>query len=82
MPPNRSGMRKETRDLWASILFILYCTAVGTYLVFHPWAPAVGEVSPYLRGFISGLGILHLGAAAVDVRSFFARFATGGRTRG
>jgi hypothetical protein len=71
-------MRKETRDVWASILFILYCTAVGTYLVFHPWAPAVGDASPYLRGFISGLGIVHLAAAALDLRSFFTRFAAPG----
>ena len=53
-------------------LFIFYCTAVGVYLLLRPWAApaAVGLTgSGFFRGFVSGLGLLHLVAGAADLRA-------------
>jgi hypothetical protein len=67
------SMRRELREAWGAVLFIFYCTAIGTYLVLRPWAVDAQQASPYLRGFVSGLGLLHLGAAAVDFRGLLRR---------
>lgn len=60
-------------------LFIFYCTAVGVYLLLRPWAapPAAGLVaSGFFRGFVSGLGILHLFAGAADLRALSRELAS------
>ena len=55
-----------------SALFVFYCTAVGVYLVLRPWsaviagAPLVG--SGFFRGFVSGLGLVHLVVAGSDLK--------------
>jgi hypothetical protein len=53
-------------------LFVFYCTAVGVYLVLRPWtarAPLPGVLgSGFFRGFISGLGLVHLAAGVADLR--------------
>lgn len=54
-------------------LFVFYCTAVGVYLTLRPWSAgarmAFGlAASPFFRGFVSGLGLVHLAAALVDLR--------------
>lgn len=52
--------------------FVFYCTAVGVYLVLRPWtarAPLPGLLgSGFFRGFISGLGLVHLAAGVADLR--------------
>ena len=53
--------------------FTFYCTAVGVYLTLRPWSPgarlAFGlGASPFFRGFVSGLGLVHLAAAVSDLR--------------
>jgi hypothetical protein len=52
--------------------FVFYCTAVGVYLILRPWtgrAPMPGFLgSGFFRGFVSGLGLLHLAAGVADLR--------------
>jgi hypothetical protein len=56
--------------LAGNALFVFYCTAVGVYLVLRPWsARHLGfPSSGFFRGFISGLGLLHLAAGWSDLR--------------
>ena len=52
-------------------LFVFYCTAVGVYLLFRPWSPARAAALPhsgFFRGFVSGLGLIHLAAGWSDLR--------------
>lgn len=55
-----------------SALFVFYCTAVGVYLVLRPWTGVftAGGVmaSGFFRGFISGLGLVHLVMGAADLK--------------
>jgi hypothetical protein len=55
-----------------SAFFVFYCTAVGVYLVLRPWtgrAPLPGFLgSGFFRGFVSGLGLVHLAAGVADLR--------------
>ncbi len=67
-------MTRRRVPLLASALFIFYCTAVGVYLILHPWFPGsrapIGiSGSGFFRGFISGIGVLHLLAAVMDLRA-------------
>lgn len=60
-------------SLLGSALFVFYCTAVGVYLLLHPWFPpprgAMGfPASGFFRGFVSGLGLLHIVAGVADLR--------------
>jgi hypothetical protein len=53
------------------MLFVFYCTAVGVYLLLRPWAAARAPAIPpsgFFRGFVSGLGLIHLVAGAADLR--------------
>ena len=64
--------RPRTLSVLPRALFIFYCTAVGVYLLLRPWAApgAVGLTgSGFFRGFVSGLGLLHLVAGAADLRA-------------
>ena len=67
------SMRYRLWPLVATALFVFYCTAVGVYLVLKPWAgprPGLGlGASPFFRGFVSGLGLVHLAAAVADLKS-------------
>ena len=52
---------------------MFYCTAVGVYLVLHPWSRAsLGAAglsgSGFFRGFVSGLGLVHLAVGTWDLR--------------
>ena len=53
-------------------LFVFYCTAVGVYLFLRPWtgrAPFTGFLgSGFFRGFVSGVGLVHLAAGVADLR--------------
>ncbi len=69
------AMRQEVREYGGSILFVFYCTGIGMYLLLRPWAPDSGAASSYLRGFISGVGIIHLVAGINDFRLLFRRVA-------
>lgn len=55
-----------------SAFFVFYCTAVGVYLVLRPWTgrgPMPGLLdSGFFRGFVSGLGLIHLAAGMADLR--------------
>jgi len=56
-----------------SAFFVFYCTAVGVYLVLRPWTGRAAHPglfgSGFFRGFVSGLGLLHLAAGAADLKA-------------
>jgi len=58
--------------LFGSALFVFYCTAIGVYLLLRPWTAHAGLPgilgSGFARGFISGLGLIHLAAGFADLR--------------
>ena len=61
------------------MLFIFYCTAVGVYLVLRPWSPVRAAALPssgFLRGFVSGLGLVHLVVGIADLRSLSREIET------
>ena len=66
-------MREETKNFGGALLFVFYCMGVGIYLLLRPWAPDTGPASPYLRGFVSGLGLVHLVVGVNDFRLLFHR---------
>ncbi len=55
-----------------SAFFVFYCTAVGVYLVLRPWTGRAAVPgffgSGFFRGFVSGLGLLHLAAGVADLK--------------
>ena len=66
-------MRYRFWPLAGTAIFIFYCTAVGVYLTLRPWSPSARpsfglSASPFFRGFVSGLGLVHLAAAVADLR--------------
>lgn len=67
------AMSRRPLSILARALFLFYCTAVGVYLLLQPWSPGAAAAgwtaSGFFRGFVSGLGILHLAAAAADLRA-------------
>ena len=54
-------------------LFVFYCTAVGVYLFLRPWTASAALPgflgSGFFRGFVSGLGLVHLAAGVADLRT-------------
>lgn len=73
-------MRSRFWPLAGTALFVFYCTAVGVYLTLRPWSPAARPAfglgaSPFFRGFVSGLGLVHLAAAVADLRLLSRRLA-------
>jgi hypothetical protein len=69
---NSWPMRLKPSTVLGSALFVFYCTAVGVYLVLRPWTgPFTGgglTASGFFRGFVSGLGLVHLVAGAADLK--------------
>jgi hypothetical protein len=66
-------VRSRIWPLAGAALFVFYCTAVGVYLTLRPWSPGARVsfglgASPFFRGFVSGLGLVHLAAAVADLR--------------
>ena len=66
-------MSRRTVSLIANALFVFYCTAVGIYLLLRPWAPDAWRASPFVRGFVSGLGLVHLIVGFADFVAFSRR---------
>jgi hypothetical protein len=68
-------MMRRSLSLFGNALFVFYCTAVGVYLLLRPWsARHLGvPASGFFRGFISGLGLLHLAAGWSDLRELSRR---------
>jgi len=75
-------MRALIREYGGTVLFVFYCTGIGMYLLLRPWAPDAGPASPYMRGFVSGIGILHLVAGINDFRLLFRRVSEAHRSEG
>lgn len=71
---------EQWKEYGGTILFVFYCTGIGMYLLLRPWAPDAGPASPYLRGFVSGIGILHLVAGINDFRLLFRRVSDAQRS--
>ena len=65
-----SSLRAST--VLGSALFVFYCTAVGVYLLLRPWTGGAGSAgwtsSGFFRGFVSGLGLVHLLVGAADLK--------------
>ncbi len=59
-------------EILGNALFVFYCTTVGIYLILRPWTarPAIPGLfgSGFFRGFVSGLGLLHLAVGVADLR--------------
>lgn len=68
-------MRDSLKQYWGTLIFVFYCTAVGVYLLLRPWAPDAGGASPFVKGFVSGLGIVHLIVGAADFAAFYRRLS-------
>lgn len=68
------AMSRRPLSILGRALFLFYCTAVGVYLVLRPWSSDLGNseltASGFFRGFVSGLGLLHLVAGVADLRAF------------
>jgi len=65
-------MSRRALSLLANAIFVFYCTAVGVYLLLRPWTghPLPGVLgSGLFRGFVSGLGLVHLAAGIADLRN-------------
>jgi hypothetical protein len=66
-------MSRRNFSLLASALFVFYCTTVGVYLTLRPWTGRAflpGLLgSGFFRGFVSGLGLVHLAAGFADLRT-------------
>src|SRR5262249_9580297 len=70
---NARKMRSRLWPIAGPTLFVFSCTAVGVSLLLRPWSPAARPgfgltASPFFRGFVSGLGLVHLAAAIADLR--------------
>ena len=65
-------MSRRVFSFLGNAFFVFYCTAVGVYLLLRPWmgrAPMPGLLgSGFFRGFVSGLGLVHLAAGVADLR--------------
>jgi hypothetical protein len=64
-------MLRRLAALLPNMLFVFYCTAVGIYLLLRPWASSRFAALPpsgFFRGFVSGLGLIHLAAGFADLR--------------
>lgn len=68
----KSAALRRALQLLGSAFFVFYCTAVGVYLVLRPWTARAllpGFLgSGFFRGFISGIGLLHLAAGVADLK--------------
>ena len=73
-------MSNRPSTVLGSALFVFYCTAVGVYLVLRPWTSVLtGGVftgSGFFRGFVSGLGLVHLVAGAADLKVLSRELST------
>lgn len=65
----------------AAIVYALFCFEVGAFLVMFPWHPLWNDnyfanftpgwyaiwTSPYVRGAVSGLGLVNMGVAVAEI---------------
>lgn len=69
-------------------VFFLYCTSVGTILVMLPWSPSWSLLvdhlpawgleflkAPWMRGGLSGFGLVHLVWGLYDLSSLLSAFS-------
>lgn len=66
-------MSRRSVSILGTILFVFYCGAMGVYLLLRPWSPGGRGLpgissSGFFRGFVSGLGLVHLAAGIADLR--------------
>ncbi|HWM91740.1 MAG TPA: hypothetical protein VN493_13320 [Thermoanaerobaculia bacterium] len=77
-------MRMST---FLTLLFILYCAEAGVLLIFAPWSPVWDRtmvqipiqalrglmLHPFMRGAVSGFGLVHLVLGAHDLHALLTR---------
>jgi hypothetical protein len=83
LPSTIVPMARRSLSLLAHALFVFYCSAVGVYLLLRPWGPAhpgasALSVSGFFRGFVSGIGLVHLAVGFADLRSLSRELGSGG----
>ncbi|MFQ5876587.1 MAG: hypothetical protein ACE5JH_02680 [Acidobacteriota bacterium] len=74
------------KRVWLHLLYLLYCLEAGIFLALVPWSlvwshsyfaqvPGVRDVllSGFVRGGVTGLGVLHLVVAWRDFLAFCRR---------
>ena len=76
-------MTRRSLSLLGHALFVFYCSGVGMYLLLRPWAPVQPGMPPlalsgFFRGFISGIGLVHLAVGFIDFRSLSRELGSGG----
>lgn len=72
-PPNQAPRAHRWQERLASILLIVFCLEIGCFLLLFPWVGSVWQANffpsllhrgywanDYLRGAVSGLGIVNL----------------------
>jgi hypothetical protein len=72
-------MSLRASTVLGSALFVFYCTAVGVYLLLRPWSTPTGPGltgSGFFRGFVSGLGLVHLIFGAADLKVLSRELST------
>ena len=79
-------MNRRSLSLLGQTLFVFYCAAAGVYLLLRPWSPGARFVfgisgSGFFRGFVSGLGLVHLAAGIADLRLLSRELNAGGPNR-
>lgn len=66
------------------VLYTVWCLEAGAFLTMVPWSRVWSQIvvgrapsslealldSPWFRGFVSGVGLIHVGAAAVEVEAW------------
>ena len=69
----------------SAVLFIIFCFELGLFLIIYPWTEAWSQNyfvpgawrplwgNPYLRGAVSGLGLVNVTIAITEVFRMFSR---------
>ncbi len=74
-------MSRRSVSILGTVLFVFYCGTVGVYLLLRPWSPSGRAIpgfssSGFFRGFVSGLGLVHLAAGIADLRALSRHLST------
>ncbi len=78
--PGEAGRTSAFQKI-ATVIYIVFCFEVGAFLLLFPWHPLWSQNffsgftenwfdlwnSPYLRGAVSGLGVVNIGIAVAEI---------------
>lgn len=81
-PPEAEPRQASFLEKLSAVLFCIFCLEVGLFLLFYPWLDALWSrnwllrlnpewhaivMSEHFRGAISGLGVLNLFIAVIEI---------------